>query len=79
MKNSSSLIDAKPGIRYKVVRIRGGFGIKHRLRNLGLRRGKIIKKISSQPMKGPVLIEVDSSQVAIGYGMAKKIAVTEFE
>jgi len=47
----------------------------HRLEALGIRPGKKITKISSAFMRGPVTIEVDRSQVAIGFGIAKRILV----
>jgi ferrous iron transport protein A len=37
--------------------------------------GKRITKISSMLMRGPVTVEVDRTQVAVGFGMAGKIIV----
>ncbi len=47
----------------------------NRLNALGIIPGKKITKISAMLMQGPVTIEVDRAQVAIGFGMAKKIIV----
>jgi len=47
-----------------------------RLNALGIRPGKEITKISSMFMNGPVTIQIDRSQVAIGLGMAKKILIS---
>jgi len=58
-----------------VVQIQGGHGLVNRLSALGIRPGKKIVKISSMFMRGPVTILVDRAQVAIGFGMAKKIIV----
>ncbi|MDD4876092.1 MAG: FeoA family protein [Dehalococcoidales bacterium] len=58
-----------------VVQIQGGHGIVDRLNSLGIRVGKRITKISSMIMRGPVTIQVDRSQIAIGFGMASKITV----
>ncbi len=58
-----------------VVEIRGGHGMVNRLSALGIMPGKKITKISSMLMHGPVTIEVDRVQVAIGFGMAKRIIV----
>ncbi len=44
------------------------------LENLGVRIGKEIKVISKQPY-GPITIEIDQHQIAIGRGMANKIYV----
>ncbi len=58
-----------------VVQIQGGHGLVNRLNSLGIRSGKRITKISSMIMRGPVTIEVDRAQVAIGFGMANRIIV----
>ena len=58
-----------------VVQIQGGWGLVNRLNALGVIPGKRITKISSMLMRGPVTIEVDRVQVAIGFGMANKIIV----
>ncbi|NLU11564.1 MAG: ferrous iron transport protein A [Tepidanaerobacter acetatoxydans] len=46
-----------------------------RLEALGLRPGKIIKKLYGMPFCGPVTLEIDGRQVAIGYGAASRIIV----
>ncbi len=58
-----------------VIEIHGGQGMASRLSTLGIRTGERIKKISGQPMRGPVTVEMGRSQVAIGFGMAFKILV----
>ena len=58
-----------------VANIEGGHGLVNRLNALGIRPGKRITKISSMLMRGPVTIQLDSAQVAIGFGMANKIIV----
>ena len=58
-----------------VVQIQGGHGLVNRLNSLGIRSGKRITKISSMIMRGPVTIQVDRAQVAIGFGMARRIIV----
>ncbi|MFC1892532.1 ferrous iron transport protein A [Chloroflexota bacterium] len=58
-----------------VAQIMGGHGLVNRLNALGIRPGKRITKVSSMFMRGPVTIQIDSAQVAIGYGMANKITV----
>ena len=58
-----------------VVQIQGGQSMINRLSALGIRPGKRITKISSMFMQGPVTIEVDRAQVAIGFGMARRIII----
>ena len=58
-----------------VIQIQGGHGLVNRLNALGIRAGKRITKLSSMIMRGPVTIQVDRAQVAIGFGMARRIIV----
>ena len=65
----------RPGESGVVQGVAGGFGIVRRLESLGLRPGKIVTKISSQFLAGPVTVMVDGRQLAIGRGMAAKVQV----
>ena len=58
-----------------VLRIEGGHGLVSRLNALGIIPGKRITKISSMLMRGPVTVELDRTQVAVGFGMASRILV----
>lgn len=69
------LTTMKSGDRGTVAQIRGGRGLNMRLRALGIRPGVKITKISSQLMRGPITIGMGNTQVAVGFGMAKKIIV----
>ncbi len=59
----------------RIVGISGGSGMMQRLDAMGIRCGKQIRKLSSQMMRGPIVLQIDNTQVALGYGMAKKIMV----
>lgn len=71
-KDLTQLVEGEAGV---VVGIQGGHGLACHLESLGIRVGRKVTKISSQLMRGPVTVRVDNSQVAIGFGMAKKILV----
>ena len=58
-----------------VVEILGGHGMVNRLDALGIRPGKRITKVGSMFMRGPVTVQVDRAQVAVGFGMASRIIV----
>ncbi len=58
-----------------VAQIQGGHGLISRLSALGIRPGKKITKVGSMFMRGPVIVQLDSTQVAIGFGMANKVIV----
>ncbi len=74
-KKQIALAQVRAGQTGTVVQIQGGHGLVSRLSALGIRPGKKITKISSMLMRGPITIQVDRAQVAIGFGMAKKILV----
>jgi len=67
------LTQLKEGESGVVEEIQGGFGLTRRLESLGLRAGKKVTKVSSQLMRGPITIRIGNSQIAIGFGMARKI------
>jgi Fe2+ transport system protein FeoA len=60
-----------------VKNIIGGHGLQRKLYDMGIRTGTEIIKISQHFFRGPVIIQVYNSQIAIGYGMACKIIVEE--
>jgi ferrous iron transport protein A len=70
-----NLTQMRSGQHGIVVDIQGGFGMTDRLNALGVRTGKRISKISSMVGRGPVTIELDRGQIAIGFNMAKRIFV----
>ncbi len=63
------------GERGRVIDIQGGWGLLRKLEALGIRQGIEIVKVSSQLMRGPITIRVGNTQVAIGFGMARRIMV----
>lgn len=58
-----------------VRHVEGGPGFQRRLASLGIRTGKTVRKITSEPLRGPIIVEVDDARVAIGRGMAMKVFV----
>jgi ferrous iron transport protein A len=59
----------------KIVDIQGGPGLINRLDALGIRLGKRITKVSSMLMRGPVTVQVGGAQVAMGFGMARRVII----
>jgi ferrous iron transport protein A len=74
-KKQVSLAQMQAGQSGMVLDINGGYGMISRLNTLGIIPGKKITKISSMVMRGPVTIEIDRTQVALGFGMARRILV----
>jgi ferrous iron transport protein A len=74
-KGQLTLAEMKTGQTGTVVGVLGGHGLIQRLDALGIRPGKKVTKINSTLFRGPVMLRVNSTQVAVGFGMARKIVV----
>ncbi|MDD4908476.1 MAG: FeoA family protein [Candidatus Omnitrophica bacterium] len=70
-----SLIDLKADHKGKVLEISGGTNLQDRLMNLGVYKGKEITKLSHIGLRGPVVIKIGRSILALGHGVAAKIIV----
>ena len=70
-----TLAEMKTGQTGIVVEVLGGHGFIRRLNALGIRPGKKVTKLSSTLFRGPVMLRVNNTQVAVGFGMARKIIV----
>ncbi len=73
--NSMILTRLKTNERARVTAIEGGEQVKQTLYLRGLSEGGVFRMISGE--RGPVLIEIKGSILAIGRGMAEKIRVTK--
>lgn len=70
-----SLAEMKEGEAGIVRAINGGPGMVARLQALGLHPGKKVKKLGTVFQKGPVVVGIDRSRLALGYGRACRIFV----
>ncbi len=70
-----TLLDLPVGVRAQVMSLQGGFGLQRHLSSLGITPGKIVQKITTQPMGGPIMIEVQGARIAIGRRMAGRVIV----
>jgi len=73
--NKIDVTQMKSGEKAKIIQIHGGKGLVTKLEALGIRHGVEITKISGQIMHGPIVLKVGNTQVAIGFGMARKVIV----
>ncbi len=48
---------------------------KLRLSEMGLREGMKIEIVQIIPLKGPVIIQMGQTQIAIGHGMASRVKI----
>ena len=72
------LSDAVGGKKYKISKISYGETLRKRLFDLGMTPSCVFIMINNTK-KGPVLVQVRGTRVAMGRGMCKKIEVTEIE
>jgi ferrous iron transport protein A len=49
--------------------------LRAQIAGMGIREGKKVRMATKQPIKGPVVVEVDMSVTSLGLGIADKIVV----
>lgn len=59
----------------RVVAIEGGKNVRSHLSLLGIHIGDWLKVVERAPFRGPVLVEINGTRVAIGRGVAAKVIV----
>jgi len=64
-----------PGSRARIIDVHGGRGLCRHLEQMGLHRGDILSLKGTGAFRGPVLIEVHGSQIALGRGVARRVIV----
>jgi len=69
------LTQMQPGESGVIMEICGGYGLMRRVQSMGIRTGKKITKVSSHFWRGPQTVEIDNLQIAISFGMARRILV----
>jgi len=70
-----NLTQMQPGEAGIVKEIQGGQGLVRKLQSMGVRSQKQITKVSSHFWHGPQTLEIGNMQIAIGFGMARRILV----
>jgi ferrous iron transport protein A len=75
--NVFPLSEAATGQRVRLVSIKGGRELTHRLVEMGLTPGVRMRIL--QNSGGPLLLAISDSRIALGWGMAKKVAVAPDE
>lgn len=70
-----TLAQAREGQVVIVKSLEGGFGFRRRLLGLGIHPDQKLKVLKSGILGGPILVEVQGAEVAIGRGAANKVEV----
>lgn len=60
-----------------VRKIEAGHHAELKLMNMGVRNGQIIKIIKASALKGPIVVDSNNSEIAIGHGLSHKILVED--
>ncbi|NQT07360.1 MAG: ferrous iron transport protein A [Candidatus Omnitrophica bacterium] len=69
------LTQMKPGESGVVNEITSGHDAAKRIQNMGIIPGKGIRKVSSHFWRGPQTVNIGKLQIAVGFGMARKIII----
>ena len=72
-----NLLDAENGKWMRVVRVEGGNALQNRLTQYGLYPGDCLRVLREAPLGGPLLVEINGREIAIGRGVAQKIFIKE--
>lgn len=75
MSLTQTLDRIKPGQKAKVIEVKGGWGLRQQLSELGIFPNQIVAIANSSFWRGPVLVQVHSNEVALGRGVARKVLV----
>lgn len=75
LKRDMRLTEMRIGQKGTIVKIIGGTGSLAKLEALGIRIGAEVVKKSALIARGPVIVAIGGTEIAMGYGMAQKIRV----
>lgn len=70
-----SLVQMKEKRKGKIIEISSGSALQNRLMSMGIYKGREITKLSHIGLKGPAVIKIGRSILALGHGVASKIIV----
>ncbi|MBU7043639.1 MAG: ferrous iron transport protein A [Theionarchaea archaeon] len=70
-----TLDSIQPGQKARVVEVMGGWGLRQKLNELGIYPNQIVSVSNSSIWRGPLLVRIDSNEVALGRGVARKVVV----
>jgi len=70
-----TLDQLRPGDEARVLDIRGGHGLQRRLNYLGIHPGDTVRLSGRGAFRGPFLVDVHGTQIALGRGVARHVLV----
>ncbi len=72
-----NLLEAENGKWVRVVRVEGDHALQNRLTQHGLYPGDRLRVLRAAPLGGPLLVEINGREIAIGRGVAQKIFIED--
>ncbi|MDD2510906.1 MAG: FeoA family protein [Syntrophomonas sp.] len=67
--------DMKPGQSARILKLNRGLRAGRRLFEMGLVPGTRVKLVSRHPFKGPVVLQIANTQIALGRKMANSVEI----
>ena len=71
------MVQSKVNRKGKVIEILGGTNLQDKLMNMGVYKGREVIKLSHIGLRGPVVIKVGRSILALGHGVADKVILEQ--
>jgi ferrous iron transport protein A len=78
-KETKALLAVGSGNRIRIIGFEAGNDLEGKLRQLGISPGDLAKVLRHAPLGGPVLIEINGREIALGESIAAKVLVEEIE
>jgi len=72
MKN---LLQISPGASVRVIEFSGGKKLQSKLAQFGIHPGDCLRLLRRAPLGGPLLVECNEREIALGRGVAEKVIV----
>jgi ferrous iron transport protein A len=73
------LLEALNGKWVRVLRVEGDRALKNRLAQHGLYPGDLVRVLRTAPLDGPLLVEANGREIAIGRSVAENIFIEDIE
>lgn len=69
------LLQIQPGASVRVIDFDGGVSLRSKLTQYGIYPGDRLRLLRKAPLGGPLLVECNEREIALGRGVADKIIV----
>ena len=71
----TTLLQISPGTSVRVISFDGGKNLSIKLTQFGIHPGDHLRLLRKAPLGGPLLVECNAREIALGRGVAEKIIV----